>query len=580
MARLTGPQGELMASNLRSNSCWHPSIRTWRTAFISGTSRVLALSLLAGMVGCAAAAAVHKRDPATIANGVLTPTLPPAPAYGNDPTREACPETSVVRLLTGMLASSSKNANKAAPKLDPQLCAMSSSLSGWDASAGAPPEQVTTWLVQYFGHAQVQPRVLVSKLETEEPRQVAGKVTEVITNQAFSMVAPAWGLTTWRIKKGTTGIALVILDQNVTLLQPVPKRLDLGQKTTVQAKITGGDFEQAGVVYSDVMGNLKTERKPMAEPVTMELACGDKPGKLLVQLRGYQGDMGTPLASFAVACGEPAPTSLTLPTTAPATVDVAASEKDVFEAINKARAAVGVKPVEVDPDVAAIARQRSEGLREQAKGQGSGPGDLATQLRSAGIVSPVVLQNPARARSVADAITAFSSSPVAYSQTLSKDVTHVGVGVAFLEATDSVPSSVFVTELFVAELPVVDTAEVKAKLRAAIDQRRADARSPVLKADPVLDDLGQKLANLLAASKGEPSKDDTDALLGQLQGKGYKAINLIQGARADYMDFAEDPKMVSDNKLVGLGVAQGFNSRLGKNAVYIVIFLGTSLKNK
>ena len=569
-----------MASNLRSNSCWHSSVRTSRTALINGASRVLALALLAGVVGCAAAAAVNKREPATITNGVVSPTLPPAQAYGNDPTREPCPETSVVRLLTGMLASSSKNANKAPPKLDPQLCAVSTSVSGWDLAAGAPPEQLSTWLVQYFGHTQVLPRVLISKLETEEPRQVAGKITEVITNQAFSMVAPAWGLTTWRIKKGTTGIALVILDENVALLQPVPKRLDLGQKAPLQAKLTGGDYEQAGIVYSDVLGNLKSERKPVAEPVSTELACGDKPGKLLVQLRGYQGDVGTPLASFSVACGEPLATSFTLAPAAPATVDIAAAEKEVYDAINKARAAAGVKPVEIDTDVAAIARQRAEALREQAKGQGTGPAELGAQLRNAGIISPVVLQNPARARSVADAITAFSSSPVAYSQTLSKDVTHAGVGIAFLEATDTVPASVFVSELFVSELPVVDTNEVKAKLRAAIDQRRTEARAPDLKTDPILEDIGQKIANLLAASKGEPSKDDTDALLGQLQGKGFKAINLIQGARADFMDFAQDPKMVSDNKLVGIGVAQGFNSRLGKNAIYIVVFLGTSLKNK
>jgi hypothetical protein len=544
------------------------------------SSRTLALLLLAGMVGCAAAAAVKKRDPITVADGVATPTLPQAQFLGTDPAVEPCAETSVVRLLTGLIANSSKNANKTPPKLDAQLCEVSSSLSGWDMANGTPPDALSAFLLQYFGLPNVQPRVLISKLETEDARQVASKITEVITNQAFSMVAPAWGLTTWRIKKGTTGLALVIVDENATLLQPVPKRLELGQKTTLTAKLMGGDYEQSGIVYSNVAGDLKSERKPLAEPITTELACGDKPGKLLVQLRGYQGDYGTPLAAFAIECGQPLAATFALPPPPPATVDVAAGEKEIFDAINKARAIVGVKPVEIDPDLAAIARQRSDALRDQAKGQGTGPSDLGAQLRNAGIVSPVVLQNPARTRSVSDAITAFASSPVAYSQTVNKDVTHVGIGIAALEATDTVPSSVFVTEIFVSELPPADTSEVKTKLRAAIDQRRSEARAPALKTDPVLDDLGQKLATLLATNKGDPPKEELDALLGQLQGKGFKAINLIQGARADYMDFAQDPKMVSDNKLIGIGVAQGFNSRLGKNAVYVVVFLGTSLKGK
>jgi hypothetical protein len=45
---------------------------------------------------------------------------------------------------------------------------------------------------------------------------------------------------------------------------------------------------------------------------------------------------------------------------------------------------------------------------------------------------------------------------------------------------------------------------------------------------------------------------------------------VVAGAKADPLEFAEEPIVVGGGNLVGIGVALGLHPNLGKNAPYVV----------
>jgi hypothetical protein len=57
--------------------------------------------------------------------------------------------------------------------------------------------------------------------------------------------------------------------------------------------------------------------------------------------------------------------------------------------------------------------------------------------------------------------------------------------------------------------------------------------------------------------------------------KSYLTVNILGGAKNEPLEFAEEPGVLSNGKLIGVGVAQGVHPVLGKNAVFVVVFIGT-----
>jgi uncharacterized protein YkwD len=276
----------------------------------------------------------------------------------------------------------------------------------------------------------------------------------------------------------------------------------------------------------------------------------------------------TILANLPIACGTEPPPSVAL--SRPAAVgDLPQQERKLFQLINDERSKAGLPALEWDDAVAGIARSISEQRRDQLKsGGGAVNVNIVERLKSEGIQSPVVLTNPAAARSPEEANERFSASPVHRANYMSTEVTHVGVGAASATDAQGRPVTLY-TELFVRELAAANVDQIREKLRAAMAQKRKDARAGPLQNDKTLQEVAQKYADELAAAKGSLPKARQDELLKPLQSK-YGAINVVAGAKADPLEFAEEPIVVGGGNLVGIGVALGLHPNLGKNAPYVV----------
>ncbi len=528
----------------------------------------LAIAFLGLATACAAVAA-NRSSPGTVAGGVFSPARPGAAQYGPDAGR-TCPAGGAFKILADELAEKVREGGKPSVKGDGRLCAAADTFLGW-SQAEAVPESVASFVAWHFGLPGPTPRVTIAAIETEDGKVIAERLLDSVRGFAATAVEPRFGLATERVRKDLTKVALVMQDMAVEL-EPTPRRLALGSQAILNGQLLG-DFKDPKVLVSDAAGKLEAAPAQSGKGFKADLRCGDRPGRIQVEIRGEDGGLASVLARFPVACGRDSPTSVALFPVAKEPVDVPAKERRLFELMNVERGSAGLSALTWDDAVAGVARAASQSFSDGARrGGATAAFDLVPRLQQAGVPSLLVLENPVVAPSAEEAQARILTSPVHRSNLLNPDATHAGVGVVSSSAPGGGPL-VYVTELLVRELPPADAEVVRPKLRAAIRRRRTDARAAPAASDPVLEDVAQRYAKELAAARGDLAKPRANELVAPLY-KSFGTVNLVSGAKAEPLDFAEEPGVVAPGKLMGVGVAQGGNPVLGRNAVYVVVIVG------
>jgi uncharacterized protein YkwD len=539
-------------------------------------SLVAALPVVAAYLlstGCSAGVAANRRSPGVTENGAFRPTRPAAANYGPDPSL-TCPERGINGLVNEQVGG--------AAKPEGRLCAVADTLLGWEGGGNdMPPESVLAVISYDFGLPQIVRNLVITDVATAEQsikgqvegaseRDVAAMVVEPIKTFAATAQAPRYGLIVQRIKKGTSRIVLVMQDQTIEL-QPVPRKLNPGQNATLSGKLAGS-LVNPKVEYTDAVGKLERAQSQSGKAFTAELKCGDRPGRIIVQVVGEKEGADVPLASFPIGCGTELPVSAAVsPGAGKAAVitDPATGEKQLATMINQDRTAAGLKALEVDEDLSKVARSLSD---DRAKGKGTTSEEVQRRLRELDISAPTILVSEAMALSAEDAYGRFSNSPQDRANAMSPDVNQVGVGITPGPPVNN-RATVIVTELFLKQLPPPNPEEIKANLYKEISRRRADARAGAVAADPQLEQIAQAYASEMAKQKGKVPREKVAEIEAPLY-RSFATVNELGGLKADPLEFAEEPGIVGDAKLVGVGVGVGSSPQFGKNSTYVVILMG------
>ena len=538
---------------------------------------IAVLLLLAAACGGALSGAKH--SPGVMEQGSFKPSLTPTANYGPDPAL-TCPDRGINGLVNEELSTSPA-------KPEGRLCAVADTLLGWEANATGeihvPPENVLTVISSDFGLPQTARKVILTNVNTEEKttlrdskegakeNEVATMIAEPIRAFAANAAVPRYGVATTRVKKGVTRVVVVMQDQNLEL-QPVPRKLNPGQTATLAGSVAG-KLTSPKVSYTDAVGKLeKAEAQGGGKAFSTKVACGDRPGRIIVQVTAEQEGADVLLANFPIACGTDLPVAASVQdmgAAQAATTDPATAEKQLAELINKERTTAGVKPVEVDADLSKVARSLSE---DRAKGKGTTSDEVQQRLKALDISAPTILVSEAQAFGAEDAWQRFSNSPQDRSNAMNPEMTQVGIGVAPGPKIDNRPM-VIVTQLFLKQLPPPNPDEVKTNLYQAIQRKRSDARAGGVTKDPQLEQIAQAYAAEMAKDKGNVPKARVSEIEAPLY-KSFSTVNEMGGVKADPMEFAEEPGVVGDAKLVGIGVGVGSSPQFGKNSTYVVILMG------
>ncbi len=488
------------------------------------------------------------------------------PAYGAEVGR--CPSGGVLAAVLDELSGAAKRAGRQPPVAEGRLCAVAETFLRWDPSAGAPRPQVLAFVSHWFGlPAQVLPPS-IAVIETEDVRILSERIVQAVGNSILNAVHPRIGIVTQRARRDATKVAVVLLDAPVEIAPPFPRKLQLGQKATLSGRLVAG-LKSPKVQVSDAAGQLSAPEQPPGSAFQAEIACGDRPGRIMVDIRGeLEGSSGV-VASFPVACGSDPPASIALaPEAWPA--EVGEAERKIFDLVNGERSAAGLPPLAWDAGVAGVARGISEDLA--ARG-GSGGGDVGERLKREGIGTPLVLQSAASERNFERAHDRLVSSPSNRANIMNREVTSVGIG-AVSRADAEGKTTVYVTEVFVKQLPPVDVAKTRQALRDAVAQKRRDVRTTAVAPSSVLEESAQQYAEALAAAGGTLPKERQAELTAPLN-KSFRAVTMVSGAKPEPLDFAEEAQVTAAGKAFGVGVAQGKHPVLGRNAVYVVLMVGT-----
>jgi uncharacterized protein YkwD len=534
------------------------------------TSRALLATL-----ALAAAAGV----PAADAGKPLNPG-PGAAIYGSS-KQLACKGSAFDALDYDLKRAVKKDADRDL-QADGRLCAIAGAVLSWNPADGdSPPAHVVSFLSGHFGLARPVRRVFVLDLSlnlvASEGRSLAQVEAKAIDQSLQESVAkmlapfdqPRWGMAATHVGKNVTRVALVI-DDRALELDDVPRRLDAGKQAVLSGRVLP-PLKDPTVTVSDPKGQVTKLEAAPGDAFKGELSCGSSPGDLWVDVQAQKDGKPVKVATFPVACGKDLPTTVALSAEAWPS-DPRAQEKRLVDGVNAQREAGGLPRLEWDEALAGVAREVAAQLRDQLA-RGEAPGvKLEPILEKAGVASVVVLMNPAQAPTAAEVEGQLAANATSRQNMLSPEVNRVGVGV--VPATAGGKPAVFVVELFTKFLEKVDPKLVQDGLYAEVARRRAAAGAAALERDPKLEKVAQDYALALAEGGGTIKPDDADDITHGIK-IAYKAIDLVSGAKANPLDFAE-PGAAASGSGLGIGVAQGDSPVLGKNAVYVVVLSATA----
>ncbi len=531
-----------------------------------GARLVLLLLAAACATGAEAASAAPAGAPAP--GGQFAPPSGAA-SYGADEGRK-CQRSQVSKYVLDLLADAAKDAKRPVPEADGRVCAVAEAFLGW-APGVLPRPQVLAFASSWYGLPGAVRPPIVAEFEERDQRIIAERVVQSAAGTAaLNAVHPRIGIATRQTRKGRqtlTRIAVVVADVPVELA-PVPRRLERGQQAKLSGRLVGG-VRNPKVSVTDAAGKLSTPEQPPGEAFEATLTCGDRPGRIQVEIRGeHEGSTGV-VASFPVSCAVSPPPSIALEGE-PWPTEPRAAERKMFELVNAERSASGVPPLTWDDGVAGVARAISEDI---ARSGAAGGGDLVARLKKEGIATPLILQSAAADRTFERAHERILASPRDRATVLSPEATHAGVGAVSTKDAQGNPI-VYVTEVLIKQLPPVDVTKARQQLRDAVAQKRKDARTSALEDDPTLDATAQRYAEALAAAGGALPKERHGQLTAPLN-KDFKSVTMVSGAKQEPLDFAEEPQTTAPARALGVGVAQGIHPVLGRNATYVVLMVGT-----
>ena len=226
-----------------------------------------------------------------------------------------------------------------------------------------PPESVTSVVSWYHGLPAPAVRVEVATFETEDSRVVAGRLLDPIQRFAANAIAARYGVVTERVRRSpsasssaggdvsmgssraarpaNTKAVIVLYDAAAELDQPVARQLPTGGQAKLAGHLAQG-LTKAMVLVTDPSGKLDQPGEA-GDAFQADLRCGEKPGLLLVEVRGEKNGGMVSAARFPIACGVEAPATAPVgPLKAARSTRQGGTQ--LFERVNADRAASARRP--------------------------------------------------------------------------------------------------------------------------------------------------------------------------------------------------------------------------------------------
>lgn len=263
------------------------------------------------------------------------------------------------------------------------------------------------------------------------------------------------------------------------------------------------------------------------------------------------------LASSGCASGPRAAFGSGLPQVA-ASADVRQQEQEMFQLLNRDRAALGLPPLKYDERLADVARYHSADMRDHQFFEHDSPnsGSLDDRLNAAGYLFLSARENLSEAPDVKRSQEGLMQSPPHHENIMATDVTHVGVGIVEGGVVD--PRNLTVTQVFSKPGREESAAEARGRIERAIHAARSDQGLSTARTHPVLQELAEKYLSELGDGADEGRVQDVgQALTQELAERRLSDVSqLAVGAQLlPDSTLLQVPQMLSTSKTARFGLA-------------------------
>jgi uncharacterized protein YkwD len=472
--------------------------------------------------------------------------------------------------LVGMVQRHARALEQTAPALDPRLCTVAEDMAKLSGSGRPPPYRAIEFALARYGIVEPSPQLVVLRTrEGESIDHVVGELEKQIDAPLKSMPPRRVGAASVRTGDGAMVVVLVLQPSYIDL-EPVPREIAKSAHVRLRGRILEPYAQPELFVTRPDGSTVKQLLTVKGRNFTGNLDCPQK-GREQVELIGSGSRGPQVLANFPIWCDADAPESVRIEMPAEGHVDVAETEQQIFELVNRERREFGVPPVAWDEKAASVARAHSKDMLDHdfvghVSETTGGPSDRA---RAAGLASPLLLENVAFAHSADEAHAGLMNSPGHRANILNGEVTHVGIGVVTAATGSDGSPELYVTELFTRVVSPVDLLQARTLVQRALDDQRARARMASLPTDKTLEGIAQAFAANLAKTAGEAKAPSLERAT-----RKYSSVTTEIVVVADADRVTSERLVRHSASAIGIGIAQGRHSQLGENSLYVVIIIG------
>lgn len=519
------------------------------------------LTVLASIASCT--------PPAHAPTATLTLAAPTreADVYATAPTPAVNTGDPVVQIAENAILDAAKMR-----KLTLTADARLTELAAWVATQRlhnvTPNGEAYDFAASYLGLTGPTPQMVAVSFEGDDSlaAQLAARLARMPTNIELRRYGRAV------LSYGQQNIAvLLITTADVNLSQPVPKKVHVGQ--TIH--ITGSVVAPLNSVHSSVTGPDGKVEDSAEMPQTFDIPFTPAvAGVHKVELLADGPNGPDVVANFPIYVDVDEPHAFTQVGNAGDSGSVAETAELMFKKLNESRAQAKLPPLQKFEPLVKIATANSEDMADNHFFAHVSPttGDVGDRVKRAGLELGLVGENIALGGSANEMHTGLMGSPGHRGAILSKDYTHVGIGVAY-----EGDGTYVATEVFARIPPTLDLQAAADSALVVINQTRAKKGLAPLVLDKAMSELAT--AGAVAYFKADPpTKDGAAAAAKAVLTERSKTMHIerewswLSAAISGVDDLSHADFDDAASKTVGIGFAQGPRGGL-PNALVVVIIL-------
>jgi uncharacterized protein YkwD len=353
----------------------------------------------------------------------------------------------LARGLLRAIRQAARGQGRRAPEPDPRLIAVAEALAETLGPDEVPGLEMQEFLLHHNGLGEPVPELFVLQMGVEDDfirDRLAASVAQALAASPFDRVGVG-------VHRRWFRKSVVVALQRVEVeMLPVPRRLPAGGSAMLAGRLRGRLGSPAVLVAPPAGEVRELPVRASGDSFQSSFRCDGGAGRYQVEVTAVGGAGKTVVANFPLYCEVAPPTSgPRICIRGPECDDPRRAEELLLEAVNHDRERLGLRPVVWDEPLARVARGYSAEMADRQLVDHVSPrsGNAADRVRRSGARAMVVLENVARANSVADAQRSFMSSPGHRANVLDRTVTRLGAGVVIRRERGGIPS-LYVTQLF------------------------------------------------------------------------------------------------------------------------------------